>query len=304
MTISAGRERRRTRVFTFWEPRALLTPYLRLCMQTWPAALAEHEIVVLDHERVGEYLDEAPYDMELLRRLRAPIQKDAIMIAVLRRHGGVFIDADTIAVGDIAPLLEQLDRSEVVMFGSHLAMVAARAGAALLEGWYARIGLKLAALASGRQQPSSVPWDYLGNSVLASVMDDIMGSAAVPDGPPGVGRSRDLERRRRERHFAGEGRRHLCLLDREDYAFMPEHLYYGPELPECRRRYQRYWFQSAAPVESALRSGQMLIGLHNSWTPRWYQALAEEQVLESPCLLSRTLRYLLIAGSTTGLGAR
>ena len=85
----------------------------------------------------------------------------------------------------------------------------------------------------------------------------------------------------------------MIELDRYGFGFMPELLYYAAQTCEPGLKYQQYWFKSDAAVDTALLPRQVLIGLHNSWTPVWYQRLSEAEVLAHPCLLSRTLKHLL-----------
>ena len=51
-------------------------------------------------------------------RLGLAGQKDVIMIDVLHRHGGVFLDLDTIMVGDPSVLWQQ--SAQVTTIASHL----------------------------------------------------------------------------------------------------------------------------------------------------------------------------------------
>jgi mannosyltransferase OCH1-like enzyme len=43
-------------IFSFWEPRGNLPPYLELCLKTWERNLPDHEIVVLNHSNMDAYL--------------------------------------------------------------------------------------------------------------------------------------------------------------------------------------------------------------------------------------------------------
>ena len=291
-----------------------MIPYIALCLKTWARAFGGREVVVLDHARVVDELGEAPYDMDVLRRLPLPIQKDAIMVAVLRRRGGLFLDADTLAVGDVAPLVDALAHTEVVMIAMHMAVVAARPGARLLDLWYAAIREKLAALRAGAAAPP-VPWDFAGNSVLIPSMDAIVATHEAKPLPLAVadravdwltargtsaGRGAVMTRvaalvvrKRRALYFRTIYRPYLTMLDRDAQGFMPELLNAAAGDGEIAARYRHYWFESDAGVETALRPGQTLIGLHHSWTPGWYTRLSEAEVLAHPCLLSRTLRHLL-----------
>jgi len=305
----------KTTVFTFWEPRDAVIPYVGLCMKTWEAAFKACDVVVLDHSNTPDYLGDAPYDMGILKRLTLSIQKDAIMVAVLRKHGGVFLDADTLAVGDIAPLVNSLSQTEVVMFGMHMAVLAARPDARLLNRWYAGIQEKLATLARENYPRAAVPWDFAGNSVLSSTMEAIIDTHEDKPFPIAFAdravewlktqRAPDRSRipfarltnavvwRRRMFYFKTIYRRYLTMLDPKAHGFMPELLHYGHEVPDAIEKYRRYWFQSGAGLDTALLPNQTLIGLHNSWTPEWYKQLSEAEVLAHPCLLSRTLSHLL-----------
>ena len=100
-------------------------------------------------------------------------------------------------------------------------------------------------------------------------------------------------RKRRALYFRTLYRRYLTMLDRNAQGFMPELLNDAARGGDTAARYRRYWFESDAAVETALRPGQALIGLHHSWTPEWYTRLSEAEVLAHPCLLSRTLGRLL-----------
>jgi Capsular polysaccharide synthesis protein len=305
----------KTTVFTFWEPKAAVIPYIGLCLKTWEAAFKAYNVVVLDHSNVSDYLGDASYDMEVLKRLTLSVQKDAIMVAVLRKHGGVFLDADTLAVGDIAPLVNRLGQTEVVMFGMHMAALVARPDARLLNRWYAGIQKKLATLARGKAPRAAVPWDFAGNSVLLSTMEAIIDThedkpfpIALADravewlktsSAPGRNRipfarlTKAVVGGRRMLYFKTIYRRHLTMLDRKAHGFMPELLHYRHEAPDAKEKYRRYWFQSGAGLDTALLPNQTLIGLHNSWTPEWYKQLSEGEVLAHSCLLSRTLSHLL-----------
>jgi len=300
----------RPRIFTFWEPRDAITPYLRLCLRTWEKVLSAHEIIVLNYANLGNWQDDALYACDVFRRLTLPVQKDAIMVNVLRRHGGVFMDLDTIAVTDIVPVLRAVRHSELAMFAAHMAVLVARPHARILQLWSDRIEEKLAELARG-PWPEKVPWDFTGNSVyvealealidhhddkplLMTVADRTVAWLKAWRAPSKLTRLREgILRRRRARYFQGPYRKYLVELDRDGLGFMPELLYYAAQTCNETLKYQRYWFESDAGLDTALLPRQMLIGLHNSWTPAWYRRLSEAEVLAHPCLLSRTLKHLL-----------
>jgi hypothetical protein len=83
------------------------------------------------------------------------------------------------------------------------------------------------------------------------------------------------------------------MLDRSKYGFIPEVAHYKTNYMDDRGKYLKYWFAYDLDVDTVTRRDQMIIGLHNSWTPKWYKELSEKQVLENDCLLSKTLRHIL-----------
>lgn len=58
-------------------------------------------------------------------------------------------------------------------------------------------------------------------------------------------------------------------------------------------KYRRFWFDDRINIKNVFRPNQMVIGLHHSWTPQWYEELSEKDILEKKSLLSRTLKHLL-----------
>jgi hypothetical protein len=298
----------RPRIFTFWEPRGAIPPYLSLCLRTWKKALGAYEIIMLNYANLGDWLDGAHYARDVFRRLSMPIQKDAIMVWVLRRHGGVFMDLDTIAVADIAPLLRVVGNSELAMFSGHLAALIARPNARILQMWSDRIDEKLTELDRG-PSPEEVPWDFTGNSVHMEVLEMLidrhedkpllmaMADRVVAWTSLKSWRNRRLRDhilwRRRDLYFKGPYRKHLVELDRVGLGFMPELLYYPAKRCDPLFKYQSYWFESDADLDTAILPRQTLIGLHNGCTPVWYKRLSEAEVLAHRCLLSRTLKHLL-----------
>lgn len=305
--------REKTRIFTFWEPRARMPAYLRLCLRTWERHVERYEVVVLDHGSVPALLHDGDLDLGALSRFSLSIQKDAIMVAVLGRHGGVFMDVDTLMTRPIDPYVEALDQSEVVQIGQHLAFMAVRPNARLLEAWLAGVRRRLAAA-----RPDTAPnvrWDHLGNSLLSDAMDHLIASdrekpallAAYDHGLERLARAArgegllpraarrvwsSLGYRRRMARFREGHRAHYRSFDRAA-GFIAELDHFEGSGLGPLGSYRRFWFEPTLPVEAALGRGSPLIALHHSWTPPWYSALSEDEVLSHPSLLSRTLAALL-----------
>jgi hypothetical protein len=306
-------------VFTFWEPAGEMSAYLRLCLRTWEQALPGYPIVVLDRAGLDRYIDPDVYDLPTLEQVPLPMQKDAIMVAVLERHGGVFMDVDTLAFRDLAPLIEGLDRSDTVMLGMHMAFLAARPGAPVLSIWRAGIQEKLHRLAGEGPPPGGLKWDHLGNRELRSALETLAGerpgrqpvgagalgaAARITGGlqhrrwAPRMDRGLDrlengLAKRRLRLLFRGPLRDRLALLDARRTGYIAETAHFRSRRLSTRRKYERFWFEEDLDVGTVTALDPVIVGLHNSWTPPWFSALSESEVLGGRCLLSRTLRHLL-----------
>jgi mannosyltransferase OCH1-like enzyme len=309
-------------IISFWEPKGGMTPYLELCRKTWERNLPDYEIVFLDYSNIGRYMPEGTYDMKILRKFTLMMQKDAIMIAVLKEHGGVFMDADTLVKGDITPLVRMLRDTEVVMFSNHLAFMAARPGSHLLTLWHKTIQEKINFMRDARDDaPQFQQWDFIGNSTLAEVMDKMIENLGLfhmmqknitgkiflayskitndqkfltPRLKVLMNRiGKSLMYRKRALYFRKILRRYLIMLNPREYGFIPEVLYFTSKVMTNEEKYWKFWFDDSIDIKEVFRPNQIVIGLHNSWTPEWYKELSEKDVLENKSLLSRTLKCLL-----------
>lgn len=245
-------------IFTFWEPKDSMPAYLRLCLDTWKKNAPEFEVTTLDHSNIESYLHRARYPMDRLLKLPLQIQKDAIEAAVLHQNGGIFMDVDTIVLNDFKSVLKKLQSSEIVLFSNHLAFMAAKPGAKLLEVWVDEIREKLQN--TGPDKLTHAEWDFVGNSITNSLFEE---------------RSEDL----------------VLKLPKNDHAFTPEILHFLNS-GTADEQYLNFWFERHAQ-EAPFYRNQFLIALHNSWTPNWYKQLSEDEVLADDCLLSKTLKNVV-----------
>jgi hypothetical protein len=295
------------RIFCFWEPHGAMPPYLKLCMRTWEVNLPDYEIVILNYSNLHRYIQEGTYDMPALRKLGLMLQKDAIMVAVLKEHGGIFMDVDTIVTGDIAPIVRKLAHTEAVMFDVHMAFLAARPNSRLLTRWMKTVQERLFRL--NQDDPPASGWKYVGNSALADVMTDMISASRIGRAYDGIvktqafwprwtrtawrGSADRIWARRKGLFFRTIYRKYLTMLDREKHGFIAEANFYSKSSASPREQYLKFWFEEKLDVTHAFPRNQRLIGLHHSWTPEWYKQLTEKQVLENNCLLSKTLRRIL-----------
>lgn len=302
----------RPRFFTFWEPRGGVTPYLQLCRETWQRGLPSAEVVTLDYANLDQYLPPGTLDIATLQRFPLMQVKDAVMVAILHRHGGLFIDMDTLIVDDISPFMASLERTTMFNFGGSLSVVGARAGSRLLTLWLDRVRERLALVASGRVDAAKVSWSYIGYETLHEVHVQLrdaawhrrvirstapgrrLWAAAARIKPP-RGKRGSLWRRI-PRRIEWELTRRAIARHRIQFGTQG----FFAELQDDRDRtidrityYRQFWDDPVTPVETVVKPGVPVIALHNSWTPDWYAALSREEVLAHGSLLSRTLRHLL-----------
>jgi capsular polysaccharide synthesis protein len=299
-------------IFTFWEPKNQVPGYLRLCMKTWAKKLPRYDIIVLDHSNLNNYIDEDAFDIPTLKKLAYMSQKDAFMVAVMNKFGGIFMDADTIITGDIAPIVSNLRRTEIVLFSRHLAFMAARPRAKILTLWQAGIQERLRQLKRDEEGKIEPQWDFVGNSVLKDTMTDLITESRWGRAYERVHRSLALKaswpgkiwhriadpiwRMRRGFILLPHYRKHIVMLSKNKYGFIAEKVHYRYSRLGPQEQYRRYWFESNVKTEKTFcKKRQRVIGLHNSWTPDWFKELPEEEVLKQNCLLSRVLRHTLAA---------
>jgi hypothetical protein len=300
-------------IFTFWEPRGSVPAYLELCRATWNGHLGGSEVVVLDYTNLEQYAGAGVLDLAALRQLPLPSQKDAIMVAVLHAQGGLFLDMDTIVCGDLVPIMARLRRAELVKFGPHLGVVAARAGGALTGLWLAEVRETLRSVATG-EVALPVEWDVIGYRTLDRALATLKGRAPhrrlvrstaigrvlwrhLASRKPPPGRSAPLLRRlpRRieweltKRHLA----RHLTILDRK--ISIAENGHQGHGTTDKAGQFVHFWLDGDAAVDRVLRPGVDLVQLHNSWMPDRFLGLSREEVLDHPGRLAAVLRHLLDA---------
>ena len=123
-----------------------MDPYLKLCRNTWDKNLPNWNIVDLNYSNISSYIPPELLDIDTMKLARLPLQKDAVMMAVLMQHGGVFMDIDTLIMSNIDPIVEMLKETEVIMFTTHLAFIAARRDSLIIGHCLERVQKRLLAI--------------------------------------------------------------------------------------------------------------------------------------------------------------
>ena len=302
------------RIFTFWEPKGSMPAYLQLCRETWLRNSPGRTLVELNYDNLELYTGLDVLDLDSLKTVRLPAQKDVILFAVLARNGGIFMDMDTIVFGNLSGLERRLSKTGLVMFHVHLGVAAARPGSPIMLECLAGARQRLAGLRQDGRSGADVSWDYFGNSILYQTLWNAARRGNLIARAQGAvlgGLARTLSRtgqsgakaaaflQRADQYIATQVIfRHtqqdtFLMLNRDRQGFIAERIHGNRRIRDPQRKYVDYWFGESRRPQWPVPSQSAIIGLHHSWTPAWYTALSEAEVLDHGCLLSRTLRQAL-----------
>ena len=151
-------------VYTFWEPSDKIPWYLQMCMETWKKYLPNATIVVLDYKNISDFLDICDFNLNLFSgRFSLPIIADAIRVALLAKHGGVWVDVDTIVLNSSAErYFLPDDKHRTCFFGYRICFINTPPGATLMRLWLDYIREKIWNLTPETQ----ITWDFLGNKFV------------------------------------------------------------------------------------------------------------------------------------------
>ncbi len=126
------------RIFTFWEPKDKIPAYLELCLETWKKFLPDYEIVVLDYSNLKDWLGKNIFPQVLYDKFSLPIQSDAIRCAVLKKHGGIWMDVDTIITSSNINVILDCN-TDFAMIEPHICFIYAKENSIILQKWKKRI---------------------------------------------------------------------------------------------------------------------------------------------------------------------
>ena len=244
-------------VYTFWEPRERMPFYLQLCMETWKKFLPNATIVLLDYKNINELLDVRELGLNLFSgRFTLPQIADAIRVALLAKHGGIWLDVDTIILNsDAEKFFLPDEKHRTVFFGNvehrscHIGFINTPPAAMCMNLWREFIRERIWNL-----KPSTpVTWAFFGNNFINDY------SAKYPD---------EIE-----------------ILDRQ--LVLPEA---KSELSQPEAAYLEYYFLQNRRLADV--PADMLL-LHNSWTPPQIKQLSPQEFFRVDCTLVNVLAETL-----------
>ena len=265
------------KVFTFWEPKEKVPGYVQLCMQTWKDRLPGYETVVLDYDSLGDWLTKGEQDAILCRKMTLAMQSDCIRCAILKKHGGIWMDADTILT---KPLDERFSAADCTIVArrqdGHLVHYAAYINAPKREAkflcdWHRELVVRVAE--AERFRSSRIlrllhrkkwklirRWNYCVNAII-----DPLAETADP--------------------------KDYAWIDKDAIFAVPEEELMPTGL-DAVAAYQKYWFEPG-DINDVLSRCAGMIMIHNSFTPDHIRALPKDEFLATNTRLASLLNHLL-----------
>ena len=246
-------------VYTFWEPRGSIPVYLQLCMETWKKFLPNATIVVLDYKNIGEFIDVRELGLNLFSgRFTLPQIADAIRVALLAKHGGVWIDVDTIILSpDAKKYFLPDEKHRTIFFGNpqtrivHIAFINTPPATMCMNLWREFIKEQLWNL----NPTTSVGWDFLGNKFINNY------SRKYPD---------EIE-----------------IIDAN--LAMPDKKLISDSM-NSEVSYAHYYFLQNHHLADV--SADMLL-LHNSWSPPFFKQISPQELFHVDCTMVNVLAEAL-----------
>lgn len=265
------------KIFTFWEPAENLPVYLKLCIKTWKKFLPDYEIIILDYSKLDKWLGKKYFDNILYEKFSLPKQADAIRCAILKKYGGIWMDADTIITSSkVREILET--KSEFTLIGEHICFISAHKEAYVLKRWEKGIKQNLlrykilsflqkynliSIFLPQRKIEKLERWDYLGNSILDHVL-----------------------RKKYKKYFYSMNKYDIFAFPECNWAIG------NNILGTSQNIYQNFYFKNDYS-EYVLKYTHGIITLHNSWTPKDIMDMTQEEFLAQHNTLSGILKKVL-----------
>lgn len=263
-------------IFTFWEPHNSLPGYLKLCMKTWKKYLPpDYKIIMLDYANLRNYLGSKLVNQILCKDMNLQLQADAIRVAILHKYGGFWMDADTIIMN--SECLNMFKGSDLIMFGNskkkkqHIGFIYALKNSTIIKAWLDDIiskvkiykqRLSLKRLFSTEYYIHSYnklrQWSYLGNGILDNLVKNV---------------SENTFKR----------------IEKNIVYLLPEEIFLKGSF---NKRYNDFYFSSMDSMPF-LEKCKGILCLHNSWTPKKYKKMSEEEFQRQDIMLARLLSILL-----------
>lgn len=254
-------------IFSFWEPRNGIPGYISLCIKTWKKYLPQYRINILDYKSAKKCIGANLFNKIVDKEMPLLVQSDAIRVSLLKKYGGVWMDADTIITN--GNFIKNLEKYELVMIGAnktqHIGFIMASLNSVIIDKWLNEIINKVSIyrdiVSQSKIRRHIVKWDYLGNEIVDRVLNSFKGNK-------------------------------FFRLDKYKINAFPEIKFFENTSLGADEKYKLLYFQKREP-KIILNNSKGIILLHNSWTPLEYKKLTEKEFLKKDILLSRLLSQIL-----------
>lgn len=164
-------EHRGPSIWMYWESTAGAgrPPYLDACEATIRMNAGSLPVIVMDERTASDFGAPLPTAWSEM----SPVQRaDWLRVRVVLRHGGIWVDADTIVLQPLEQLLTSLSEERSFLGhgadGVHNNLFAGLAGSAFLAAWASRQEAVL-----GARDPRELSWNDLGSSIAEALAEDV-----------------------------------------------------------------------------------------------------------------------------------
>lgn len=259
-------------VFTFWEPVEKMPDYIKLCMNTWTFFGEDYKINIINYKNLEQFIGNHLYIKFLKKFFSLPKQADVIRCLVLKKYGGIWIDADTILLNNNIHNVLEINY-KFILIGHHIAFICADKKSTILKKWkneavlriYLYVFIRYFLRFSKKMRSWSENWNYLGNGII-------------------------------DKYLNSDNNDFYEIKDTS--IFLPEkNKRYNPFFEgDPNKAYIDFYFENKIKIkdlnELINENTYGLILLHNSWTPAQFKKLNKKSFLETNTTLAELLKLL------------
>ncbi|QIL84091.1 mannosyltransferase [Diaphorobacter sp. HDW4A] len=119
-------------IWAFWTG-ASKPELIERCFANWHRMCPQFDIRILDEDSVLQYLDAIPPS---LQQASAPKRADWVRAELLKRHGGIWLDASTILTTSLDWVIDEQARTQSDYVGFYLEQFTADAAYPVIENWF------------------------------------------------------------------------------------------------------------------------------------------------------------------------